>query len=74
MTYEFLILNIIVFQRGDRECHVVILSEDDIVDWDDEFPPQIEEFVEGQCPANPLPSLYVELLNDIHVYLQMMLF
>jgi len=29
--------------RGDRECHIVILMEDDIIDWDDDFPPQMGE-------------------------------
>lgn len=26
-------------QRGNRECHVVILHEDDIIDWDLDYPP-----------------------------------
>ncbi|XP_030385468.1 BTB/POZ domain-containing protein 10 isoform X3 [Scaptodrosophila lebanonensis] len=30
-------------QRGDRECHVVVLLDDDMVDWDEEFPPQMGE-------------------------------
>ncbi|GBP98400.1 hypothetical protein EVAR_70727_1 [Eumeta japonica] len=30
-------------QRGDRECHVVVLLDDDVVDWDEEFPPQMGE-------------------------------
>ncbi|XP_052242907.1 BTB/POZ domain-containing protein 10-like [Dreissena polymorpha] len=30
-------------QRGDRECHIVVLCEDDIVDWDEEYPPQMGE-------------------------------
>ncbi|KAL3881592.1 hypothetical protein ACJMK2_028012 [Sinanodonta woodiana] len=30
-------------QRGDRECHVVVLTDDDIVDWDEEYPPQMGE-------------------------------
>ena len=35
-------------QRGDRECHIVVLSEEDSVDWDEEFPPQMgEEFTQG---------------------------
>jgi len=25
--------------KGNRECHIVILSEDDIIDWDEEYPP-----------------------------------
>lgn len=30
-------------QRGDRECHIVILADDDVVDWDEEYPPQTGE-------------------------------
>ncbi|XP_017135673.1 BTB/POZ domain-containing protein 10 [Drosophila miranda] len=42
---EDLILPLMVAsaQRGDRECHVVVLLEDDMVDWDEEFPPQMGE-------------------------------
>ena len=29
--------------RGDRECHIVILLEDDVIDWDEDFPPQMGE-------------------------------
>lgn len=28
-------------ERGDRECHIVVLCDDDIVDWDEEYPPQM---------------------------------
>ena len=35
-------------KRGDRECHIVVLSEEDSVDWGEEFPPQMgEEFTQG---------------------------
>lgn len=27
-------------QMGDRECHIVCLSDDDTVEWDDELPPR----------------------------------
>ncbi|XP_012262010.2 BTB/POZ domain-containing protein 10 isoform X3 [Athalia rosae] len=42
---EDLILPLMVnsAQRGDRECHVVVLLEDDVVDWDEEYPPQMGE-------------------------------
>ena len=30
-------------QHGDRECHIVVLCEDDIVDWDENYPPQMGE-------------------------------
>ncbi|TDH09233.1 hypothetical protein EPR50_G00084670 [Perca flavescens] len=28
---------------GERECHVVVLTDDDVVDWDEEYPPQMGE-------------------------------
>ncbi|CAH1798818.1 unnamed protein product [Owenia fusiformis] len=30
-------------EKGDRECHIVILMEDDMIDWDDNFPPAMGE-------------------------------
>lgn len=30
-------------RRGSRECHIVILADDDVVDWDTEFPPPMGE-------------------------------
>jgi len=42
---EELILPVMVnsAQRGDRECHLVVLLDDDVVDWDEEYPPQMGE-------------------------------
>ncbi|XP_025162836.1 BTB/POZ domain-containing protein 10 isoform X5 [Harpegnathos saltator] len=42
---EDLILPLMVnsARRGDRECHIVVLLEDDVVDWDEEYPPQMGE-------------------------------
>lgn len=37
---EFLLSTLVrCAQNGNRECHIVILSEDDVIDWDDEYPP-----------------------------------
>ncbi|BFZ24840.1 hypothetical protein BsWGS_27880 [Bradybaena similaris] len=30
-------------QRGDRECHIVVLTDDDVIDWDEDYPPQMGE-------------------------------
>lgn len=40
---EKLILPLMVIsaKRGDRECHIVVLLDDDSVDWDEENPPQM---------------------------------
>lgn len=36
-------------RRGDRECHVVILLDDDFVDWDEKYPPQMgEEYCQSE--------------------------
>jgi len=42
---EKLILPLMVHSadRGDRECHIVVLLDDDSVDWDEEYPPQMGE-------------------------------
>lgn len=29
--------------KGERECHIVVLCEDDLIEWDHEFPPQMGE-------------------------------
>lgn len=29
--------------KGERECHIVVLCEDDLIDWDPEYPPQMGE-------------------------------
>lgn len=34
---------VLAAQRGDRECHIVILLDDDTVEWDDDYPPQMGE-------------------------------
>uniref|UniRef100_A0A0N5AXG6 BTB domain-containing protein n=1 Tax=Syphacia muris TaxID=451379 RepID=A0A0N5AXG6_9BILA len=30
-------------EHGDRECHIVVLLDDDVVDWDEHYPPQMGE-------------------------------
>lgn len=42
---ELLILPLMVnsAEKGDRECHIVVLLDDDAVDWDEEYPPQMGE-------------------------------
>lgn len=42
---EELILPLMVAsaQRGDRECHIVNLIDDDVVDWNKEYPPEMGE-------------------------------
>ena len=28
---------------GRRECHIVVLTNDDVVEWDEEYPPSMGE-------------------------------
>lgn len=36
---------VVAARRGSRECHIVILANDDVVDWDEDYPPPMgEEF------------------------------
>jgi len=30
-------------EHGERECHIVVLLDDDVVDWDENYPPQMGE-------------------------------
>ena len=30
-------------QEGERECHMVVLTDDDLVDWDHDHPPPLGE-------------------------------
>ncbi|XP_032074655.1 BTB/POZ domain-containing protein KCTD20 isoform X1 [Thamnophis elegans] len=42
---EELILPIMVSsaKKGERECHIVVLTDEDIVDWDEDYPPPMGE-------------------------------
>ena len=33
----------VCLQHGERECHIVVLIDDDVVEWDEEYPPQMGE-------------------------------
>ncbi|XP_015274929.1 PREDICTED: BTB/POZ domain-containing protein KCTD20 isoform X1 [Gekko japonicus] len=30
-------------KKGERECHIVVLTDDDVVDWDEDYPPPMGE-------------------------------
>lgn len=55
----------VVFQRGNRECHIVILAEEDIVEWDHEYPPSMGE----EYHQSKISLLWFILLNDnFHIH------
>lgn len=56
-------------QSGERECHVVVLTDDDVVDWDEEYPPQMgEEYSQSQF-TSPVPQLHTVTYLSIAVLL-----
>ena len=50
-------------ERGDRECHVVVLKDDDIVDWDAEYPPQTGEEYSQIIYSTPLSRFFKYVEN-----------
>lgn len=49
--------------RGDRECHIVILLEDDVIDWDEDFPPQMGEEYTQTCKSTPMYRFFKYVEN-----------
>ena len=46
-------------QSGERECHVVVLTDDDVVDWDEEYPPQMGEEYSQSKRLSMIPDLFI---------------
>lgn len=62
---EDLILPLMVnsARRGDRECHIVVLLEDDIVDWDEEYPPQMgEEYSQSKNVKDTIFFIFISFI------------
>ena len=36
-------LIMLLLQKGERECHIIVLMDDDTIEWDTEFPPYTGE-------------------------------
>ena len=57
---EELILPIMVdsARKGERECHIVVLTDEDTVDWDEDHPPPMgEEYSQSKGSALGLLAL-----------------
>lgn len=53
-------------QSGERECHVVVLTDDDVVDWDEEYPPQMgEEYSQSKTPVDLMFGLTQEVASCV---------
>ncbi|XP_078480989.1 BTB/POZ domain-containing protein 10 [Ciona intestinalis] len=60
---DILPLMVNVAQRGDRECHIVVLMEEDNVDWDPDFPPQMGEEYTETVRSTPLHRFFRYIEN-----------
>ncbi|XP_075988291.1 BTB/POZ domain-containing protein mrityu [Anticarsia gemmatalis] len=62
---ERLILPLMVesAERGDRECHVVVLLDDDSVDWDEQYPPQMGDEYSQTVLSTPLYRFFKYIEN-----------
>ncbi|XP_028166856.1 BTB/POZ domain-containing protein 10 [Ostrinia furnacalis] len=62
---ERLILPLMVesAERGDRECHVVVLLDDDSVEWDEEYPPQMGDEYSQTVLSTPLYRFFKYIEN-----------
>lgn len=50
-------------RRGSRECHIVILADDDIVDWDRDYPPQTGEEYSQIIHSTPIYRFFKYVEN-----------
>nr|XP_060629137.1 BTB/POZ domain-containing protein KCTD20 isoform X2 [Anolis sagrei ordinatus] len=62
---EELILPIMVgsAKKGERECHIVVLTEEDIVDWDEDYPPPMGEEYSQIVYSNKLYRFFKYIEN-----------
>jgi len=49
--------------QGDRECHIVILLEDDAIDWDNDFPPPMGEEYTQTIKSTPMYRFFKYVEN-----------
>lgn len=55
-------------QSGERECHIVVLTDDDVVDWDEEYPPQMgEEYSQSECKLIQYRNIVFAYCEQIQV-------
>lgn len=54
---------VIAARRGSRECHIVILADDDVVDWDRDYPPQMGEEYSQIIHSTPIYRFFKYVEN-----------
>ncbi len=55
---------VICASRGDRECHIVILVDEDQIDWDEDFPPQMGEEYTQTIVSTPLYRCHWDMFQS----------
>ncbi|CAK8694116.1 BTB/POZ domain-containing protein 10-like [Clavelina lepadiformis] len=60
---DILPLMVKVAQSGDRECHIVVLTDEDNVEWDPNFPPQMGEEYTEIVASTPLHRFFRYIEN-----------
>merc|ERR1712029_458880 len=48
---------------GDRECHIVILLEEDTIDWDEDYPPPMGEEYSQTIKSTPMYRFFKYVEN-----------
>ena len=54
---------VVCASQGDRECHIVILLEEDTIDWDEDFPPPIGEEYSQTIKSTPMYRFFKYVEN-----------
>ena len=49
--------------QGERECHIVILLEEDTIDWDDDYPPPMGEEYYQTIKSTPMYRFFKYVEN-----------
>ena len=57
-------------QKGERECQIVILMEDDVIDWDDDYPPSVGEDHVERWLTHTLTFTHSHTLTHWHIHTQ----
>lgn len=63
-TYLFVVIKC-SFQVGERECHIVMLTDDDVIDWDDNYPPQMPE---NELRSHSILLLFIIIFHLLLIY------
>ena len=54
---------VVCASQGDRECHIVILLEEDTIDWDEDFPPPMGEEYSQTIKSTPMYRFFKYVEN-----------